>query len=203
MHCDPIYELYLKIVATIYENIRKITQMNKNLTYYFSQPLSDRNFQQIYRLSTTQLYGVILRILRQEQLAQDCLQEVFVKIYHNFERYDADKAQPLTWMVTIARNHAIDFYRKKQLPIVDDFDLSVIDDGQIQLLEELEQSEDKKRIIDCLKTLDANVRDAVFMQYFHGKTYAQIAKVFEKSENTIKSWVARALPKLKTCLEGL
>ncbi|SFV87484.1 hypothetical protein MNB_SUP05-SYMBIONT-5-1336 [hydrothermal vent metagenome] len=70
-------------------------------------------------------------------------------------------------------------------------------------MEELEQSEDKKRIIDCLKTLDANVRDAVFMQYFHGKTYAQIAKVFEKSENTIKSWVARALPKLKTCLEGL
>lgn len=177
--------------------------MNKNLTYYFTQSLNDKNFHRIYQLSSTQLYGVILRILRREQLAQDCLQEVFVKIYHNFECYDSSKSQPLTWMVTIARNHAIDFYRKKQLPVIDDFDLSVIDDGQIQLLEELEQSEDKKRIIDCLKTLDSHIRDAVFMQYFHGKTYAQIAKVFDKSENTIKSWVARALPKLKTCLESL
>jgi len=177
--------------------------MNKNLNYYFAQPLSDKNFHRIYQLSATQLYGVIFRILKQEQLVQDCLQEVFVKIYHNFERYDPEKSQPLTWMVTIARNYAIDFYRKKQLSIADDFDLSVIDDEQIQLLEKLEQAENKKRIIDCLKTLDNRVRDAVFMQYFHGKTYAQTAKIFDKSENTIKSWVARALPKLKNCLEAL
>ncbi|CAC9588098.1 hypothetical protein [uncultured Gammaproteobacteria bacterium] len=177
--------------------------MNKNLTYYFAQPLNDKNFHCIYQLSATQLYGVILRILRQEQLAQDCLQEVFVKIYHNFKCYDSEKAKPLTWMITIARNYAIDFYRKKQLPIIDDFDLNVIDDGQIQLLEKLEQSENKKRIIACLKILDTHVKNAVFMQYFHGKTYTQIAKTFNKSENTIKSWVKRALPKLKTCLEAL
>jgi DNA-directed RNA polymerase specialized sigma24 family protein len=48
--------------------------------------------------------------------------------------YDSEKAKPLTWMIAIARNYAIDFYRKKQLPIIDDFDLNVIDDGQIQLL---------------------------------------------------------------------
>ncbi|SMN01149.1 RNA polymerase sigma-70 factor [uncultured Candidatus Thioglobus sp.] len=175
----------------------------KNLSYYFSKPLNNRNFQQIYRLSATQLYGVILRILKQEQSAQDCLQEVFMKIYHNFDYYNSEKSQPLTWMVNIARNHAIDFYRKKQLPVVDDFDLSVINNEQTQLLEQLEQSERKKQIIDCLNTLNSDVRDAVFMQYFHGKTYAQMAQAFNKSENTIKSWVARALPKLKNCLENL
>ncbi len=177
--------------------------MDKNLTHYFAQPLSDRNFHHIYQLSATQLYGVILRILKQEQLAQDCLQEVFVKIYHNFEHYDPEKSKPLTWMVTIARNYAIDFYRKKQLPIADDFDLNIINDEQIQLLEKLEQAENKKRIIECLKTLDTHIKDALFMQYFHGKTYAQIAKIFNKSDNTIKSWVKRALPKLKVCMEGL
>jgi hypothetical protein len=41
---------------------------SKNLTYYFAQPLNDKNFHCIYQLSATQLYGVILRILRQEQL---------------------------------------------------------------------------------------------------------------------------------------
>ncbi|CAC9563962.1 hypothetical protein [uncultured Gammaproteobacteria bacterium] len=89
------------------------------------------------------------------------------------------------------------------MPIIDDFDLNVIDDGQIQLLEKLEQSENKKRIIACLKILGTHIKDAVFMQYFHGKTYTQIAKTFNQSENTIKSWVKRALPKLKTCLEAL
>jgi RNA polymerase sigma-70 factor (ECF subfamily) len=92
--------------------------MNKNLTYYFAQPLNDKNFHCIYQLSATQLYGVILRILRQEQLAQDCLQEVFVKICHNFKCYDSEKAKPLTWMIAIARNYAIDFYRIKQLAIL-------------------------------------------------------------------------------------
>jgi RNA polymerase sigma-70 factor (ECF subfamily) len=175
----------------------------KNLEYYFAQSLSDKNFKNIYHLSSTQLYGVILRILKQEQLAQDCLQEVFVKIYHNFGRYDAKKAKPLTWMNTIARNYAIDFYRKKSLTIIDDFDLNVIDDEQMQLLERLEASDNKKNIINCLKNLEAPVRDAIFMQYFHGKTYVQIAKIFDKSENTVKSWVSRALPKLKKCMETL
>jgi hypothetical protein len=60
---------------------------------------------------------------------------------------DSEKAKPLTWMIAIARNYAIDFYRKKQLPIIDDFDLNVIDDGQIQLLEKLEQSNTMKVFI--------------------------------------------------------
>jgi RNA polymerase sigma-70 factor (ECF subfamily) len=168
--------------------------MNQDLTYYFTLPLNDKDFHHIYQLSATQLYGVILRILKQE---------VFVKIYHNFERYNSKKAKPLTWVATIACNYAIDFYRKKQLPITDDFDLSVINDGQIQLLEKLEQAENKQHIIDCLKTLNSRTQDAIFMQYFHHKTYAQIAKSFNKSDNTIKSWVARTLTKLKTCLEIL
>ncbi|WXT99783.1 MAG: ECF RNA polymerase sigma factor SigK [Catillopecten margaritatus gill symbiont] len=177
--------------------------MNKNLNYYFSRPLSNRNFQKIYQLSATQLYGVILRILKQEQISEECLQEVFVKIYHNFEKYNQEKAKPLTWMVTIARNHAIDFYRKKRLPVYDDFDLSVIDDEQIQLLEKLEQSENKKQLEHCLEQLPSNVRDAVFFIYFHNKTYAQVAKNMNRSENTIKPWVSRSLLKLKSCMESL
>jgi DNA-directed RNA polymerase specialized sigma24 family protein len=47
----------------------------------------------------------------------------------------------------------------------------------------------KQHIIDCLKTLNSRTQDAIFMQYFHHKTYAQIAKSFNKSDNTIKSWV--------------
>ena len=131
------------------------------------------------------------------------MQEVFVKIYHNFDKYDKSKAKPLTWMVTIARNHSIDFYRKKKLLVVDDFDLSIIDDEQIQILEQLEQDENKAKIIKCLRSLKSNIRDAIFMQYFYNMTFEQIAKNFDTPTNTVKSWVNRGLPKLKICLENL
>lgn len=176
--------------------------MIKNLEFYFSKPLTDKNFKKIYQLSSVQLFGIILRILKQQQLSEDCLQEVFVKIYHNFNYYDKSKSKPLTWMATITRNYAIDFYRKKQLPIVDNFDLSIINNEQIQMLEKLEQNDNKKYIIKCLKNLQTHISDAIFMQYFYSMTYKEIAQNFNKSENTIKSWISRALPKMKKCLEN-
>ncbi len=60
-----------------------------------------------------QLYGIILRILRNEELAKECLQEVFMKIYNNLTNYNSNKSAPLTWMINIARNHSIDYLRKK------------------------------------------------------------------------------------------
>ena len=176
--------------------------MQKKLDYYFSQPLSDKNFHHIYQLSATQLYGVILRILRQEQLSQDCLQEVFVKIYHNLSGYNADKSQPLTWMVTIARNHAIDFYRKKNLQIANDFDLSVIDDEQIQTLNKLEQ-QTNQHLHDCLQQLKPEIMNVLLLSYFKGMTYQTIAKTLNTPLNTIKAWVHRAMPTLRTCLEKI
>jgi RNA polymerase sigma-70 factor (ECF subfamily) len=177
--------------------------MSKNIEYYFNKKLTDKSFHKIYELSSTQLYGVILRILKKEHLAKECLQEVYVKVYKNFDSYDGIKSKPLTWMSTIARNYAIDFYRKKQLNIEDGFEIDTISDEQIQMLEELEQSENKQQIIKCLKTLKNEVKDAIFMQYFQNKTYGEVANIFKKPENTIKSWVARAMPKLKKCMEEL
>jgi DNA-directed RNA polymerase specialized sigma24 family protein len=89
-----------------------------------------------------QSYSCILRILKQE---------VFIKIYHNFERYNSKKAKPLTWVATIACNYTIDFYRKKQLPITDDFDLSVINDGQIQLPEKFMTHRISKQVFSLVR----------------------------------------------------
>jgi RNA polymerase sigma-70 factor (ECF subfamily) len=165
--------------------------------------LSDRDFKQVYQLSATQLYGVILRILRNRELAEECLQEVFVKIYHNFESYDSTKSAALTWMITIAKNHVISFLRKKDLDITDDFDLTIISDEQIALLQTLEDSEKKQQLNKCLKQLKSNIRQAVYLIYYYGKSYEELSINFNKPLNTVKSWVMRALPKLKKCLEKM
>jgi RNA polymerase sigma-70 factor (ECF subfamily) len=106
-------------------------------------------------------------------------------------------------MITIAKNHAISFLRKKDLDITDDFDLTIISDEQIALLQTLEDSEKKQQLNKCLKQLKGNIRQAVYLIYYYGKSYEELSINFNKPLNTVKSWVMRALPKLKKCLEKM
>ncbi len=109
----------------------------------------------------------------------------------------------MTWMSTIARNHAIDYVRKHQLPIQDDFELSIIKDNQIHFLDGLEANSTNKQLKDCLGQLKENSRNAVFMAYFNGITYDNIAKATGSPISTVKTWMSRSLPILKKCLEGV
>ena len=174
--------------------------------FYFAQLQHNKQpktFAQVYRLSSVRLFGVVLRILRKRELAEDCLQEVYVKIWNRVDSYNKDKASAMTWMSTIARNHAIDYMRKHELPIQDNFEMSVIQDQQLQVLDRLEASELDQQLQECLKQLKAQSRDVVFMAYFNGLTYQQIAKTVDAPISTVKTWVFRALPVLKKCLEGI
>jgi len=179
--------------------------MNKNLEFYFTkfqQNKTQRTFEQVYKLSSVRLFGVILRILKKRELSEDCLQEVYIKIWNRVDTYDTEKANMMTWMSTIARNHAIDYVRKHELPIQDDFELSIIKDEQVHFLDSLEANDASKQLHDCLGQLKAESKNVVFMAYFNGLTYDTIAKAVGSPVSTVKTWVSRSLPILKKCLEG-
>jgi RNA polymerase sigma-70 factor (ECF subfamily) len=180
--------------------------MQKNIEFYFvklQQNKTQQTFAKIYKLSCVRLFAVIIRILKNKEISEDCLQEVYVKIYNNIETFDASKANMMTWMSTIARNHAIDYVRKRQLPIQDDFEMSIIKDEQVHFLDALEASDTHQQLRDCLAKLKAESRAVVFMAYFNGLTYADIAKTVNAPISTVKTWVARSLPILKKCLENV
>jgi len=179
--------------------------MDKNLAFYFEklqQNKTQKNFEKIYKLTSVRLFGVIIRILKRNELSEDCLQEVYVKIWNRLDSYNVEKANMMTWMSTIARNHAIDYVRKHELPIQDDFELSIIKDDQIHFLNSLEASDTSKQLHDCLGQLKAESRTVVFMAYFNGLTYDNIAKTVGSPVSTVKTWVSRSLPILRKCLEG-
>ena len=67
----------------------------------------------LYDMYSSSLYGVIFRIVNETSLAEDILQETFVKIWQSFTSYSADKGRLFTWMVNIARNLSIDKVRSK------------------------------------------------------------------------------------------
>ena len=77
-------------------------------------------FEKLYAATSAKLYGVVLRILRRPELADEVMQETYLKIWNGAAQFDASRASPITWMVAIARNRAIDLVRKKADVSVED-----------------------------------------------------------------------------------
>src|SRR2546430_7407783 len=77
-------------------------------------------FERLYAATRAKLYGVVLRILRRSDLADEVMQETYLKIWHNAGSFDPKLATPITWMVAIARNRALDLIRKKAEVSIED-----------------------------------------------------------------------------------
>lgn len=155
---------------------------------------SRKAFDYLYDNYSPALYGVIKNIVKDEQTANDVLQEAFVKIWNGIAGYEPSRARLYTWMINIARNQAIDklrsgntlsrkenndFIRKetensKQLPFVEGI-------GLRKLIEELE--EEQKQIIDLL--------------YYKGYTQSEAAEALNIPLGTVKSRVRLAMVKLR------
>ena len=134
--------------------------MKPDLAVLFEQvkrQKKSRLFKTIYQCSCVQLYGVILRIVKQEQAAEEVMQETYVKIWHNLERYDIKQAKPMTWMMRIAHNQAIDYLRKIKSNNDDDSILHNMADERTGIYTLIEHEQDITRLSVCLKRLQKNV----------------------------------------------
>ena len=77
--------------------------------------LGDRDaFSALYDATSAKLLGIALRILRDRDAAEDALQDAFVKIWHKADSYSANGLSPMTWLITVARNTAIDRLRTRR-----------------------------------------------------------------------------------------
>jgi RNA polymerase sigma factor (sigma-70 family) len=159
--------------------------------------------QTVYRLTSAKLFGVCLRILGERSEAEDVLQEVFVTVWRKAADFDAAQASPMTWLIAITRNRAIDRLRasrqsRHMAPIeaADDVaDAAPIADSV------LESTQDTTRLHGCLDELATHERAALRGAFFDGNTYEDLAAGMTVPLGTMKSWIRRAMMKLKACLE--
>lgn len=179
---------------------------NRNLivTALARIPGGDRAaLQTVYRLTSAKLFGVALRILGEPTEAEDVLQEVYVTVWRKAADFDAARASPMTWLIAIARNRAIDRLRatrqsRRMEPIDAAGDIA---DGEPSADRALETSQDNARLHGCLEGLAGYERAALRGAYFDGNTYEDLAVRMNVPLGTMKSWIRRAMIKLKTCLE--
>jgi len=160
-------------------------------------------FVQLYKATSAKLYGVVLRILFRQDLSDEVLQEVYLKIWEKAGDFNAAKSSPITWMVTIARNRALDVKRRKQPQSLDDmpetFDIAAeIEDPLLAR----EQRDALTQVNHCMQGLEQPKRDIVLLAYLHGLSREQLAEKFNAPVATIKTWLHRSLAQLRLCLQG-
>jgi RNA polymerase sigma-70 factor (ECF subfamily) len=157
----------------------------------------------VYAETSAKLFGVCLRILGERSEAEDVLQEVYLTVWRKAASFDESVASPITWLVAIARNRAIDRLRasgasRAALPIEAAADVA---DESMSAVERLEIDEDRARLRECLRELEQRQAAAIRAAFLDGFTYDELAAKASVPLGTMKSWIRRGLMKLRACLE--
>jgi RNA polymerase sigma-70 factor (ECF subfamily) len=135
-------------------------------------------------------------------LAEEVVQESFVRIWHNASRYEAHLSAPLTWMINITRNLAIDQLRKhRELPLSDLQQNAVADDTP-GADEQLDSARSSRALNHCLEQLDGMQRQTITIAYFHGFSASELATQLAAPLGTVKSSIRRGMERLRRCLES-
>lgn len=158
-------------------------------------------FRKLYDATSAKLFGTILRILKDRDKAEEILQESYVRIWNNAGRFDADRASPITWMATIARNRAIDEARRR-VPSEpgDDTALERLADPAPQPDRQAAAREDIRRLDGCLQELEPPRSEMVRLAYLDGLSREALASRFDQPVGTVKTWLRRSLQQLQDCM---
>lgn len=161
-----------------------------------------RAFEQLYRQTSPQLFGIALAMLRRRDLAEDVLQEAYVKVWHSAASFQPERGSTAAWLGTIVRRCAIDRLRRRRLDgesLSDEAWAAIADDGPGPLQNVMAEA-DARRLGKCLEHLDERQRESVALAFFHGLTHSELAERLSTPLGTVKAWVRRGLDKLRTCL---
>ena len=165
--------------------------------------LGDRaSFDALYSRTSAKLFGIALRVLNDRGEAEDVVQEVYVRIWDKAGQYKANGLSPMTWLITIARNTAIDRLRKRNArgaQATETLEDTLRDPNPGPEAAAVAGGE-MRRLTACFDELETDRAAAVRRAYLDGDTYAELATYFDVPLNTMRTWLRRSLLKLKECL---
>jgi RNA polymerase sigma factor (sigma-70 family) len=143
---------------------------------------------------------VIFRIVKKETVAEEVLQDVFIKIWDRFNNYDSSKGKLFTWMLNIARNQAIDKTRSKE--ISKEQKTRGIENvvSKIDNEAHIEQHIEGIGVKEILKNLSEEQKFVVEYLYFQGYSQSELAEEFNIPLGTVKTRLRLAMQQLRTTL---
>lgn len=173
------------------------------LTFYFSLMDTEgqrSRFEKIYRENCQLMLALALRILREPYLAEDAVQDAFVRVASHMETVERlEDWQARRYVLTAARNAAIDLYRKRSRQALSEIPYEDPEAGA-----ELVQAEDSREntVLEAVKNLPVHYRDVFLLKYSLGLTNGEIGELLGLTVSGVKQRVARGKELLRAELES-
>src|ERR1700682_1604532 len=133
-------------------------------------------FERLYAAPRAKLFGVVLRILRRQDLAEEVIQEVYVKVWHSAGQFNPGLSSPITWMASLAPKRAIDVVRKRgELSIEEEPAAMEVAADSPDPLARREMTEELKRLLECVGRLEPDRQKLVLLAFYNGWSREQLA----------------------------
>ncbi|MDH5327189.1 MAG: sigma-70 family RNA polymerase sigma factor [Gammaproteobacteria bacterium] len=159
-------------------------------------------FKTLYQLTSAKLFGVALRILKQEARAEEALQEACLKIWRYAADYNVQRGRPMTWLINIVRNQSLDMLRAStsrqeadHTEWTDELEDTVSHSGDSEADDEL------NRLMNCMELLNEDQQKCLLMVYHQGFTASEVSQQGKWPLGTVKTWVRRGLASIRECLK--
>lgn len=153
-------------------------------------------FKQLYELCSPKIYGLLVKIIQDKELAADTLQEVFTKIWLNASKCDISQGHGWPWICQLARNTALDKLRK-----MNKYPSSLEESNITEAYQETDnQWHSNIDLNNCLTQLASKSRQAIILSYIHGFSHEQLSKRLALPLGTLKSTIRRSMKELALCL---
>jgi len=163
--------------------------------------------QLIYERYERPMYTFAYRIVKDSMLAEEILQELFLRIWNAAEKYDEDQGKLSSWMFTLTRNIAIDGLRRRQIrtaqQVVETEQLNRTQDESADTENAVEAKVIGEQVREAMRNLSQDQHQVVELIYFGGYTQQEVSVNCDIPLGTVKSRVRLAMKALKLQLEGI
>ena len=194
--CKQLYRKFVNSFKIRVQNTSDI-QANEDLLVNGLQARNTTVLKTVYEKYSSALFGVITRIVNDDHLAEDILQEAFLKIWNNAESYEASKGRLFTWMMNICRNAAIDKMRSKGYKTgkKTTSDETVLYENPTKIYDDIKP--DTIGIKDIVDKLKPEWKELVDLIYFKGYTHQEVADELNMPLGTVKTRLRSAITLLR------
>ncbi len=183
------------------KSLQPITKYSEEELVTLLREQDQSAFSYLYDNYASALNGIIIRMVDDTQLAEDILQEAFLKIWNNFKQYDTSKGRLFTWMINITRNLTIDTLRSKGYKKGKKISQ---DENSVITYQDKSSKTDRFDTIGLRKQLQhlkPEQKVIIDMAYFSGYTQEEISKEMEIPLGTVKTRMRTAIIELRKLLQ--
>jgi RNA polymerase sigma-70 factor, ECF subfamily len=159
-------------------------------------------FAQLYAGTSRKLFGVAMNILRDRALAEDALQDAYLKVWRHAAAFDANVASPITWMVTIVRNTAVDEFRKRRIESVDnDDEMLSIASNDPDPADEIDWSRKRALALSALRRLSPDKQKLIMRAFIDETNRNHLAAQYNMPTGTMKTNIHRTVLGLRKSVQ--